>query len=47
MKIENKSRVGKGEFDFVDFQFTPKPLAEPYLNLSIHTALHDKDTAQG
>ena len=33
------SRVGKGEFDSVDFQFTPKPLTEPYVNLSTHTAL--------
>jgi len=28
------SRVGKGEFDSVDFQFTPKPLSEPYSTIN-------------
>jgi hypothetical protein len=38
--ITKFGRVGKGSF-------TPKPLTEPYLNLSIHTALHTHVTVSG
>jgi hypothetical protein len=33
-KITTANRIGKGEFDSVDFQFTPKPLSVPYTTMN-------------